>query len=363
MKNTAAFFCENIKDIQTIGGREVVMEYTSYEEEYQTLRRDNGLIDRSAFSVIKAEGPEAAEYLDRLCTKDILYLNIDMTAECLMLDEEANALGSVWVLHAGDDFYVVIPYETAGRILPWMEEKAADFEVTLRNCEDMALLSLEGRKSWKIVRDVLDVDVDILPLRGIQEIEDYKGLPLTVCRIGRTGEYGYMFLGSAEAMKSLVEDCLAYAGRQDLKLAFCGAYAEEICMLETRQINCRYENQDKGNVFELCEQWLIQFEKEDYIGHDALMDLFRQDKDKLSVDFVLENEADLEEGEDVFLEDEKVGQVLFTKKCPALSKTIGIALLSPACAVAGIELTAASHTLTTVSSPVVRPLSWDEKME
>ena len=363
MKNVLKSFYDKANKIETINGREVVMEYTSLEEEYKTLRTDNGIIDRSGFTVIKVGGSDAAEYLDGLCTKDILYLNIDMIAECLMLDDSAEALGSVWVMHAGDDYYVVIPYESSDNIPEWMNDHIGDKDVNLTDCSEMALVSLEGRKSWQIVRDVFDLDVDILPLRGIQEIDDYDGKRFTVCRIGRTGEYGYMFFGEEDAVKKALEGCFGYASKKGMKLSLCGAAAEEVCMIETRQPNFRYENKDKGNVFELCEQWFIQFEKEEYIGHEALMDKFSKDRSRLSVNFVLDDRTALAEGDKVFLDGENAGEILVAMYCPALERTIGIALIDVDYAVAGIELTAGNHKMETVSSPVVRPLSWDEKME
>lgn len=363
MKNIAKYYCDKAASVETVNGREIVMAYTSLNEEYRTLRTDNGIIDRNGFSVIKVEGDEAAEYLDRLCTKDIMYLNIDMISECLMLDNDANALGCVWVMHAGDDYYVAIPYESSEDVIAWMNEQAKDAAVTLVDCKDKALVSIEGRKSWKIVRDVFDLDVDILPLRGIQEIEDYEGVQFTVCRIGRTGEYGYMFFGEEDAVKKAIDGCIDYASKQGIRLTLCGAAAEEVCMLETRQPNFRYENRDKGNVFELCEQWFIQFEKEEYIGHEALMEKFAEEKSRLSVNFVLDDATALTEGDEVSLEGDGVGSVLVAKYCPALDKTIGIALIDTAYAVAGIELSVKGHRLETVSSPIIRPLSWDEKME
>ena len=363
MKNITKSFCDRVNKIETINGREVVMEYTSLDEEYKTLRTGNGIIDRSGFTVIKVCGNDAAEYLDALCTKDIMYLNIDMIAECLMLDDSADAFGSVCVMHAGDDYYVVIPYESSDIIPEWMNDHIGDKDVALTNCSEMALVSLEGRKSWQIIRDVFDLDVDILPLRGIQEIDDYGGKQFTVCRIGRTGEYGYMFFGEEDAVKKAVEGCFDYASKKDIKLSFCGAAAEEVCMIETRQPNFRYENKDKGNVFELCEQWFIQFEKEDYIGHDALMDRFSEERSRLSVNFVLDDGTTLAEGDKVSLDGTDVGEILVAMYCPSLERTIGIALMDVDYAVAGIELTVNNHKMETVSSPVVRPLSWDEKME
>ncbi|MBQ8093474.1 MAG: aminomethyltransferase family protein [Clostridia bacterium] len=365
MINLAKQYISGAASTEIIGGREVAAVYTDLATEYRALREESGFIDCADYSVVRVSGDGAAEYLDSLCTKDIQFLNIDMLAECLMLDNDGRSLGVVWVLNAGDDYVVYITPESADGILAWMRENLPNEGVSLTDIEDQVLLGLEGHYTWRIVRDVLDVDVNGMPLRGIQEVTDFAGGKILLARIGRTGEYGYLAMGDPETIKRYADACFQYAEKEGLGLRFVGRSAVDLCMLETGQPNYRYENAEAGNVFELGQQWLIQYEKEMYLGHDALMDCFAAGQNRAAVLFECAASGNVADGDSIWLEDEDAGTVVHAAKNPVTGKMAGIALLRRDLAVSGIDLTAGADkaVITTVSSPVVRPKSWDVRIE
>ena len=360
------YYTDNTKT-EEIDGRQVISVFSNVEDEYNIIRTDNAFIDGSGYAIVKVTGDGAVSFLDALATKDIQFLNIDTLAECLFLNDDAKALGAVWVVRGDEDYYAVIPPESAKAVLTWMDEKKPD-DVELENVDETkALIFVEGRKAWKIVQEVLSVDVNAIPFRGVQEIADYKGSQLLLARIGRTGEYGYMVMGDAQGIETFVKEGFEFAKGAGLKLEFCGSQAEEICMIETRQPNFRYENADAGNVFELCQQWLIQFEKEGYFGADALKESFAGELAAESVGFACKDNIEIPSGAKIFLDDEEIGTVVYAKKSPKAEATLGIAKLNLDYAVSGIVLSVdadgAKHEIETISSPFVRPMSWDEKME
>lgn len=69
----------------------------------------------------------------------------------------------------------------------------------------------------------------------------------------------------------------------------------------------------------------------------------------------------------MYLEDELVGKVIYSKFDSALNGVLGYLLLDIKVAVSGITLTIKDNddfaTAMTVSSPFIRPLSWDSQME
>lgn len=352
---------------EDIDGRKVISVFTNVEDEYNAVRNDNAIIDGSGYAIVKVTGDGAVSFLDALATKDIQFLNIDTLAECLFLNDEAKALGAVWVVRGDEDYYAVIPPESAKEVIAWMDEKKPD-DVELENVDEIkALIFIEGRKAWKITQEVLSIDANSIPFRGVQEIADYRGSQILLARIGRTGEYGYLIMGAPEGVETFVKESFDFAKENGLKLSFCGSDAEEICMLETRQPNFKYENDRAGNVFELSQQWLIQFEKEGYFGAEALKDCFAGELAAESVGFSCKDNANIPAGSKIFLEDEEIGCVVYALKSPGAKATLGIAKLNIEYAVSGIVLSVdadgTKYEIETISSPFVRPMSWDEKME
>lgn len=208
------------------------------------------------------------------------------------------------------------------------------------------------------------MDVDLLPIRGITQVDDWNGFALTVMRIGRSNEYAYAIIADDDAILKAVEDCGAYAADNGIEAGFASEEAMAVCMMETNQPNFTMLDTENSTVFELGLAWFTQFEKEDYIGHDKLKELFAEEKAYGMVAFKGLSAKSAEIGAKILLEGEEVGSVIESCYDPKLDTVIGTAKLRQDLAVAGIELTlkdaAGESEIETVAQPFIRPLSWDQ---
>ena len=345
----------------------ILKKYTegiSLEEGYKRIREGFAFIDGSVFGMYKVSGSGAADTLDKLAARDIAYLNIETVSEALVLDEDAKALGVPYFCRLDEDFIVLTPpgCEKAGT---WISEKCAEDGADVADLkEEKSLLFIEGPAAYKPVREVLGVDVDLLPIRGITQVDDWNGFALTVMRIGRSNEYAYAIIADDDAILKAVEDCSAYAADNGIDAGFASEEAMAVCMLETNQPNFTMLDTENSNVFELGLAWFTQFEKEDYIGHDKLKELFAEEKAYGMVAFKGLSAKSAEIGAKILLEGEEVGSVIESCYDPKLDTVIGTAKLRQDLAVAGIELTlkdaAGESEIETVAQPFIRPLSWDQ---
>lgn len=346
-----------------LAGCEVPVSYTTVEHEYDVLRHHVGIIDGVGYCILKVTGDDAGGFLDTLVTKDVSFLNPGKVSECLFLNEVAVTLGIAYVINSEDAYFVLVPPENAETVKAWILDHATD-EVTVEDqSETHALAFIEGEKSWKIVKELFSFPVETLPLRDMTTVE-HNGKPLMMSRIGRSGEYGYCFVAENADLLALIRDILEKF--PEMGLEFCGTDALETCMLEISQPVFNAQTAAEGNLFELNEQWFVQFEKEEYCGHDKLMELFEAEREKLSVGFS-SPAKDVPDGAPVSLFGEEVGKVLHCRNNPAIGGVLGLVLLRSDVAVSGLEMTLTvdgkDYPLQTLSSPFVRPLSWDSQME
>ncbi|HCU33858.1 MAG TPA: hypothetical protein DF364_08455 [Ruminococcaceae bacterium] len=337
------------------------------EESYKRIREGFAFVDGSVFEMLKISGSDAADTLDKLAARDIAYLNIETVSETLVLDEDARALGIPYICRLDEDFIVLTP-PGCEKAAEWICEKCKEDGVDVSDLkEEKSLLFIEGLSSYKPVRDVLGVDVDLLPVRGITQVDDWNGFALTVMRIGRSNEYAYAVVADDEALLKVVEECGSYGSSNGIEAGFASEEAMEICMMETNQPNFKMLDTENSNVIELCLTWFAQYEKEEYIGHDRLMELFEGEKAYGAVAFKGLSAKSAELGAPVLLEGEEVGCVLESCYDPKLDTVIGKAKVRADLAVAGIELTlkdaSGESRIETVAQPFVRPLSWDQQME
>lgn len=349
---------------EEVNGALVPSKFTDVTTEYNVFRHGIALVDGIGYAMLKIEGDNVIEKIDALVTKDIVYLNPGKIAECLLLNENAEALGISYIVNDGDNIIVLVPPENAETITAWMKEKLDDSLNITDMTEENHLLFIEGEKSWKIAKEVFDFPIETLPLRDMVKVQ-YSSDKILLSRIGRSGEYGYAMIGSHDAIHSIAQHLLNTYSADNL--AWCGTEAMSVCMLEVNQPLINRTAVKQGNIFELAYQWFVQFDKEEYCGRCALMSQFEEKLTKCCVGFVAENAAEIAVDSEVYLEDELVGKVIYCKYDPALNGVLGYLLLDIKVAVSGIPLTIqAANGLVkalTVSSPFVRPLSWDSQME
>ena len=129
-----------------------------------------------------------------------------------------------------------------------------------------------------------------------------------------------------------------------------------------------YEDTSKYYLFELGYQWFILYDKESYSGKTKAMELFECGCDKYAVGFMADCvDSNIGTETSVWLYDEKVGEIIYYIYHPQKKCLMGMTMLSKKIAVSGVELVwktgLSNFTIKTLSSPYVRPLSWDEKIE
>lgn len=348
---------------EEVNGALVPSKFTEIAKEYEIFRHGIALVDGIGYAMLKIEGDNVIEAMDALVTKDIRYLNPGKIAECFFLNENAEALGLAYIVNDDDTLLVLVPPENGEKVTAWIREKLGDACSITDISEDHHLIFIEGEKSWKIAKEVFDFPIETLPLRDMVKV-DYDAASIMLSRIGRSGEYGYAMIGENAVIHKIAEHLLhTYADT----LAWCGTEAMSICMLEVNQPLISDITGREGNLLELAYQWFVQFDKEDYCGHDVLMEQFEEKLSKCCVGFTAAGVQTLGADAEAYLEDERVGKVIYSKYDPALDGMLGYLLLDIKVAVSGILLTIkdcnGEAAAQTVSSPFVRPLSWDSSME
>jgi len=171
----------------------------AYVREARTVRRDVGIVDVSTLGKIDIQGPDAADFLNRVYTNGFAKLPVGKARYGLMLREDGFAFddGTTWRL-AGDRFLMTTTTANAGRVMQHMEFYLdcvwPDLKVHLTSVTDQwAGAAVAGPKS----RDVLaacvtgtKVNNDTLPFMGIVH-GVIGGVPVMICRLSFSGERAY----------------------------------------------------------------------------------------------------------------------------------------------------------------------------
>ncbi|MFZ2102280.1 MAG: FAD-dependent oxidoreductase, partial [Oricola sp.] len=171
----------------------------AYVREAKTVRRNVGIVDVSTLGKIDVQGPDAAEFLNRVYTNNFLTLPVGKARYGLMLREDGFAFddGTTWRL-SEDRFLTTTTTANAGRVMQHMEYFLdcvwPDLKVNLASVTDQwAGAAVAGPKSREVLAACVsgtDVDNEALPFMGIVH-GDIAGVPVMICRLSFSGERAY----------------------------------------------------------------------------------------------------------------------------------------------------------------------------
>lgn len=353
--------------LKSVNGRTLAANFGDVSAEYSALREGAVLYDCGSYGLFSVRGAEAESFLETLLTKDVAFMNIGALSEGYFLNDEGEIVGIVFLAKRESDFLIITFWEFAEAVNAWMCAQSEGYRVEIEEIsETFSLLSVEGCRSWKLVKEILNAEIENIGLQTFQETP-FLGKEITVMRIGRTSEYGYMLLSDEESGKALYAAVLNYAKTAAFPVRECGLDCLELAMCEIHQPNFLRETKEFGDLFELNAQWHIRFDRENYHGFEAIRRIAAQSPEKSSVAFLAETKTAIPAKTPVLNEDgEVIGQVIYALFSYRMDTQIGLAMLQAPYGQSGLDLRLASEEGTaihTVSSPIVRPTSWDLKME
>ena len=167
--------------------------------EARAVREAVGLVDVSPLGKIDVQGPDAAEFLDRLYCNPVRRLAVGKARYGLMLREDGMVFDDGTVSRLADDaFYVTTTTAGAAHVMAHMElhRQAVwpELAVEVTSITDQwAGMALAGPKSRAVLaRAVADADVGdtALPFMGVLHAS-IAGCPVRLLRISFSGELAY----------------------------------------------------------------------------------------------------------------------------------------------------------------------------
>jgi sarcosine oxidase subunit alpha len=171
----------------------------AYVREVATTREAAGIADVSTLGKIMVQGPDAADFLDRVYTNIFSTLPVGKARYGLMLREDGLVLddGTTWRL-GEQDFLMTTTTANAGKVMQHLEYLLdviwPDLKVQLTSVTDQwAGASIAGPVSREILATCVTgtkVDNETLPFMGIVYGE-ISGTPVMICRLSFSGELAY----------------------------------------------------------------------------------------------------------------------------------------------------------------------------
>jgi aminomethyltransferase len=246
-----------------------------HEREYHSIRNSAALLDISPLYKYVVSGRDAARLLDRVITRDVAKLTPGQVYYTPWCDSAGKVIDDGTVARLDDTRFRMTAADPNYR---WLHENAVGMDVKIDDVSDAtAALALQGPLSRTILEKLCDQD-----LSGIRYFRlmhtTARGIPITISRTGYTGDLGYeIWLDAANAVPlwdALIEVGTPYGITPAGMLALDIARIEAgLMLLEVDYVSAHrapIESQ-KSSPYELNLGWAVKFEKDFFVGRDALL--------------------------------------------------------------------------------------------
>lgn len=310
--------------IVDFGGWDMPLHYGSQIEEHHAVRSAAGMFDVSHMTIVDFSGPEAKPFLRKLLANDVARLTVTGKAlySC-MLNEHGGVVDDLIVYYLNDELYrVVVNAATREQDLAWIAAQVGEFDVTVTEQPDAAMIAVQGPEAREFASRLLDplVREQALALKPFHALAagDYF-----IARTGYTGEDGWEIVLPAERAGDFWNQ-LAESGVRP-----CGLGARDTLRLEAGMNLYGTDMDQSTSPLASGLAWTIAWEPTDrqFIGRDALEQQRAAGPTPRFCGLLLEDRGVLRNHLRVVVDDGADGEITSGGFSPTLNRSIAMARL------------------------------------
>lgn len=344
--------------IIAFGGWEMPVQYSSIIEEHTNTRSHVGLFDVSHMGEIEITGPDATPFLQKIVTQNVLNAQTGSQAQySLMCYENGGVIDDILIYkRSPESFLLCVNASNIEKDFEWICKNITEERVDIQNRSlDYAQIAIQGPKAESLLQQLTDID-----LSQIQYYRFTTGnvlhINMIISRTGYTGENGFeIYLPSEKS--PLVWRTLLKEGKR-FHVMPCGLGARDTLRIEMRYPLYGHELSENITPLEADLEWVVKWQKENFIGKAALTKQKERGLKRKLVGFEMIGEGIPRQGYPIHSAQKGlIGEVTSGTLSPTLKKGIGIGFVKPTDSSIGteIEIMIRSKALkaTIVSTPFV----------
>ncbi len=304
-------------------GWQMPIQYTGILAEHAAVRNAAGIFDISHMGQFWIQGAGALDFLQKVLTNDLRLAKPGKGIYGHVCKPTGGIIDDVFVYCLEPNLYLMIVNASRRAAdLQWLEEHRPP-NAELMEAPQAAAFALQGPQSPKLLQKLLGGSVPLEP-RGVADLE-FKGTSAVVARTGYTGEDGFEFFGPAGHILPLWDQLLEI-GRPEGLLP-CGLGARDTLRLEMGYMLYGHDIDEEHTPLEAGLEWVVKFEKGDFIGREALLQQKKEGLKKRLCGIRLLEPGVPRAGAPVTAQGKPLGVLSSGTYAPSLKTGIGLAYL------------------------------------
>ena len=197
----------------------------AYIKEMELVRKGVGIADVSTLGKIDVQGPDAAEFLNRVYVNGFAKLLVGKARYGVMLNDDGVVLDDGTTSRISDtQFYMTTTTAQAGEVMSWLEYLLQchwpELDVHVASLTDewggMAVSGPKSREALQLAFPGVDVSNEGLPYMGVKDIA-FGGTTVRLMRLSFSGELAYEVHCPANFTISLWEHIMRAAAPLGIK--------------------------------------------------------------------------------------------------------------------------------------------------
>jgi len=310
------------------GGWDMPVQYPAGTvEEHLRTRNHAGLFDVSHMGEIDVRGADAITFVNRITSNDTTKL-IDGQAHYSALTTPAGTVIDDLLVYrfAGDHLVLVVNAGTTEKDWDWITSHHQNEAVELKNVSaNYCQLALQGPDAIGILQKLTDLSLSDIKYYHFTEGQ-VDGVQSIVSRTGYTGEDGFEVYAAADKAEQIWNKMLdAGDFGSATGVIPCGLAARNTLRLEASMALYGHEIDETTTLLEANLGWICKLNKGDFIGREALAKQKEEGLKRRLVGFEITERGIARDGQEVVINDARVGRVTSGSPGPYLKKNLGMA--------------------------------------
>lgn len=304
-------------------GWHMPVEYAGLVSEHNAVRTSAGLFDVSHMGEIEIRGKDALALTQKVTSNNAAKLAIKQAHYSGLLYPEGTFVDDLLVYRIAEDhFLLCVNASNVDKDFAYISShKSGNVEV-INSSDAYAQIALQGPRAIGILQKMTAFPLNSVKYYWFDHI-DLDGSKVIAARTGYTGEDGFEIFCKPEEAAHLWKRIMQL-GEGTVP---AGLGARDTLRLEARMVLYGNDIDQTTTVLDADLEWILKWEKGDFIGRPALMRQKEEGPDRKLVGFEIIERGIARHGHEAYIDDKKVGTVTSGTFAPFLKKAIGLVYL------------------------------------
>ncbi len=303
--------------------------FESIIKEHLAVRNRVGIFDVTHMGRFIISGVDSTHLLQYITVNNVEKLKVGRLHYSLICNEEGGIKDDIMLLRLEEErFLLICNASNREKIENWLISKSKDYKVSIENVSDeVPMFAIQGPLAEETLQKIVDVNLRKLKHWRLVKTK-ILDVEVLISRSGYTGEDGFEItlwkipLKEAEKAVKIWKEILK-AG-SEFGIAECGLGARDTLRLEAGLVLYGNDIDEETTPLEARLEWVVKFNKGEFIGKDALLKQLNEGVKRLRVGLKMIDRGIPRPHYDIYVDEEKIGYITSGTFSPLLKIGIGM---------------------------------------